>query len=198
MNTLRILLAVLVVTLGASHGRAASFTAPITGTGGSSSVTTGSVTALAPLVLSGTEMQLPQRLSQLNTNFAYTNASMIFSNVLTLNPTSTTPRLNGMHLTNQAALARVGDTIRVSPGTYWSPTNVFSVLRNGVNWDVAEGATLIFGTTGDESDYNIPFNDWSGAVTSYISGAGTFIVSNNLANLLNLTNSASRVIWHAK
>ena len=197
MNTLRILLGVLVVTLGASHGRAASFTAPITGIGGGS-VTTGSVTALAPLVLSGTEMQLPQRLSQLNTNFAYTNASMIFSNVLTLNPTSTTPRLNGMHLTNQAALARVGDTIRVSPGTYWSPTNVFSVLRNGVNWDVAEGATLIFGTTGDESDYNIPFNDWSGAVTSYISGAGTFIVSNNLANLLNLTNSATRVIWHAK
>ena len=75
MNTLRILLAVLVVTLGASHGRAASFTAPITGTGGSSSVTTGSVTALAPLILSGTEVQLPQSISQLNTIRALTNAA---------------------------------------------------------------------------------------------------------------------------
>lgn len=173
------------------------------GIGGGGGTVSGSITGAYSFssgftTVNATNVSMLPAISNLAINVAYTNAAMIFSNVLTLNPTSTTPRLNGMHLTNQAALARVGDTIRVSPGTYWSPTNVFSVLRNGVNWDVAEGATLIFGTTGDESDYNIPFNDWSGAVTSYISGAGTFIVSNNLANLLNLTNSASRVIWFGK
>lgn len=47
----------------------------IGGGSGSGSQTTGSVTVLAPLVLSGTEIQLPQRISQLNTNYPFTNAS---------------------------------------------------------------------------------------------------------------------------
>lgn len=165
---------------------------------GSGGTLTGSVWFPGPFTVSGTNWYLNAGISNLAINAAFTNASMIFSNVLTLNPTSTTPRLNGMHLTNQAALARVGDTIDVQPGTYHVPTNAFSMLRNGVNWNFRPGAILISGTTGDSSDYNIPFHDWSGAITSYIWGAGTFIVSNNLANFLNLTNSASRVIWHAK
>lgn len=43
------------------------------GTGGGGSVT--GITVLPPLVLSGTQVQLPQRISQLNTNYAFTNAS---------------------------------------------------------------------------------------------------------------------------
>lgn len=66
-------LALAVVACLPLTGRAAMFQVP-TGSG-AGSVTTGSVTALVPLVLSGTEMQLPQRISQLNTNFAFTNAS---------------------------------------------------------------------------------------------------------------------------
>lgn len=191
------LLGLAVQTFGASY-----ITPPIgTGSGGS---VTGSYGFISPLSLSGTNVSLPLELSNLKTNppLSYaTNFNLLltaYSNVLTLSPTSTTARLNGMHLTNQAQRAAFGQTIDVLPGVYHSPTNVFSILRNGINWNFRPGAVLICGTTGDESDYNIPFNDWSGAVTSYIWGAGTFIVSNNLANFLNLTNSASRVIWHAK
>jgi hypothetical protein len=71
--------------------RAAITMPPIGGGGGGGSQTTGSVTVLAPLVLSGTEIQLPQRISQLNTNFAITNigsdlleASNYFARVVSL------------------------------------------------------------------------------------------------------------------
>ncbi len=168
------------------------------GGGGGGTVITGSVTVLAPLVLSGAEVQMPQRISQLNTNFAFTNASMIFSNVLTLNPTSTTPVLNGMHLTNQAILARVGDTIDVQPGTYWCPTNEFSMWRNGVNWHLRPGAVLLFGTAGDGASITPPFNDWSGAITSSVTGSGVIIVSNDLANVFYQSNALSKTIIQAR
>ena len=48
---------------------------PGIGGGGSSGVTTGSVTVLTPLILSGTEIQLPLELSNLKTNLALTNAN---------------------------------------------------------------------------------------------------------------------------
>jgi hypothetical protein len=73
MRTLKCLLALLALALGVSTGQAQSFTAPITGGGGSQ--TTGSVTVVSAsgINLNGTALSLSSTLSNLNSTGAVTN-----------------------------------------------------------------------------------------------------------------------------
>lgn len=106
---------------------------------GSSSVTTGSVTVLTPLVLSGTEVQLPQSISQLNTNRALTNVS---ANTLrmesgTAYSLAAHPSMNGLEFWDD-----FDRTVTNSPGTAPSghPWKFDSTIgRNSNNVFTADG-----------------------------------------------------------
>lgn len=202
MRTLRTILALLALVVGVSTGRAQSFTAPITG-GGSGSVTTGSVTALVPLVLSGTEMQLPQRLSQLNTNYAFTNANMVFSNTIVVNATANA-LTNGILLTNAVkyagTLATGGRTIlvHVTRGEYWTPTNTVPSVMMAVDnvstyWE--PGAKWYSGKVTAGSDTAHMWDDSAGKTTNVnIYGWGEFYLTNNSASVVSLESGSTMTV----
>lgn len=202
MKTLRIILAVLALAVGVSTGRAQSFTAPMTG-GGSGSVTTGSVTALVPLVLSGTEMQLPQTISQLNTNRAFTNANMVFSNTIVVNATANA-LTNGILLTNAVkyagTLATGGRTIlvHVTRGEYWTPTNTVPSVMMAVDnvstyWE--PGAKWYSGKVTAGSDTAHMWDDSAGKTTNVnIYGWGEFYLTNNSASVVSLEAGSTMTV----
>ncbi len=135
--------------------------------------------------------QVVTGISPIATNFYLTPT--IYTNVVYINATGATPRINGLLLTNIAYKTPAGTTIIPSPGTYWIPTNEASIVKNGVNWHLNPGVTIISGTTGDASDFFHLINDSAGAITSSITGSGVFVVSNDLANVINLTNENSKL-----
>lgn len=100
--------------------------------------------------------------------------------------------LRGTALLAAKSASVSGDLIWVGPGSYTISTNL---LKNGVNWHFAAGATVTRSDTGDGSIWD----DWTtganGACTSVISGAGTFIrtgsVEDEANNVVLLTNPSS-------
>ena len=97
---------------------------PGIGGGGSSGVTTGSVTVLAPLVLSGTEIQLPVKIATLNTNMAFTNYVDSSDNITTV-------------LSNAAN----GTRIEMEAGTYTVTPSILN--SNLITSTVFQGVKLI-------------------------------------------------------
>jgi len=205
MRTLRILLALLALALGVSTGRAQSFTVPMTG-GGSGSVTTGSVTALVPLVLSGTEMQLPQSISQLNTNRAFTNANMVFSNMIVVNATANA-LTNGILMTNAVKYAGTLATaarpmlVWMTTGEYYTPTNTLPSVMMAVDnvstyW--APGAVWMSGRSDANGDTAFMWDDTSGKRTNVnVYGHGNFYLTNHDAAVVSIENG-SKMTFQAR
>lgn len=201
MNTLRILLAVLVVTLGASQGRAASFTAPITGGGTISGSITGAYSFNGPFsVVNATNVYLSAVLSNqvaappLGFSTNYNQFLRAYSNVIDV-VWSNGALASGLNLTNIASQAAAGTLIRVhkGPGPYWIGTNEVSLLAPGVDMEL-NGAVITMGTTADSGSPRYIFDDaldGKGARTNRIYGTGEFYITNNQGGLMLQTEGNS-------
>lgn len=62
--------------------------------------------------------------------------------------------------------AKAGDTIDVSPGTYWD----HDLLKNGVDWNFEKNTTLAWDDPQTDMSPRGLFDDYAGAVTSTITG----------------------------
>jgi len=104
-------------------------------------------------------------------------------------PASPSPCDRGAKLQQAKTDAQSGDTIIVGPGT----AQTKDLLKNGVNWHFMAGATINGGccVAGCPSGGSI-FTDAGGAVTSTISGAGSFhSVNGGAINIINLQNTSN-------
>lgn len=117
-------------------------------------------------------------------------------------PGGATAATRGTALLTARTAAASGDTIVVGPGAYTLTTG--QLLKNGVNWHFANGATV----TKNHANYGGLFDDSATygageAVTCIISGSGKFIYTSTDSNaaternsLLILTNTSSNVTIH--
>lgn len=114
-------------------------------------------------------------------------------------PGGATATTRGTALLTAKAAAASGDTIKVGPGAYTLTTG--QLLKNGVNWEFANGATV----TMNRNTHGGLFDDsatWgaNAAVTCTISGEGAFVRNSTGDTLLGeanccvlLDNSSSNV-----
>lgn len=88
--------------------------------------------------------------------------------------------------------------IRVLPGTYRVRTNTVNLLKQNLTWYFEPGAKLEFGSAADV-DLHVPFNDFSGAVTSSVLGYAEFTTTNGGGYApLYLQDASSRVVFHCR
>ena len=153
-------LALALVSLTLPAARAATFQVPIAATGGS--VTTGSVTVLTPLILSGTEIQLPLGLSNLKTNVPMTNnwnSWVIYGSPTVSNSMFAVNRGLGI-VTNSTSFSGLmqsivnrgveGFHIEIMPNPYYSNSYSADSTITITNWGIIQGhgnpVTVIRGT----------------------------------------------------
>jgi hypothetical protein len=105
---------------------------------------------------------------------------------------------DGANLTQALKDAERNTTIDVAAGNYRIATNRTSLLKADVNWHFHNGAKILTGNTGDSAAGRNLFNDYSGALTSSVTGFGEFYMTNTDGTILGVTNSASLIVFQAK
>ncbi len=90
------------------------------------------------------------------------------------------------------APARSRGTVTVGAGNHYIATNLTSLLKNEITLHFEPGARMLTGNAADTTPRTL-FNDFSGAVTSSITGFGQFYMTNPAGAILVLTNPSSRV-----
>jgi hypothetical protein len=104
-------------------------------------------------------------------------------------------------ITNKIGSAVPGTLIRFSENgsKYIIPTNTTSWRRPHVAFYVPHGVTVAVGNVADTGTARPLFTDaGTGAVTNWIFGGGTFIISNRLGNLISQTNPASQIYFECE
>lgn len=105
-----------------------------------------------------------------------------------------TPIQNGARLTNILNSAVAGDTLHLTPGIFWIPTNHVTLLKPGVHWYFSPGAELRINTKGDNADVaDRPVFTSTAATTNYFMGHGVITTSNRESHIFDLTHTGTKI-----